>query len=111
MPALQWLRYNSCARTGGGNVASRAWDFNFGCGGNRLGAGTNETFREMGRVDGGGVSRSDRQGAGYVPAAVRDPGKARTAFAAGDGPVAGALCYRACCAAGVRADFSGILFW
>src|SRR6266403_4094767 len=96
------LSYNLAATISsalGGRDASLG-DRNFDCGScfGVLRAGADETAGEMGRVDGGGVSTGDRQGARDLPAAVRDSGKAWAALAAWDRPAKRALCGRARCA-------------
>src|SRR6267378_8618438 len=109
------VRYNLAATISsawGGGDASLG-DRNLDCGScfGVLRAGADETAGEMGRVDGGGVSTGDRQGARDLPAAVRDFGKAWAALAAGNRPVERALCDRARRAAGILGDFPGLLFW
>src|SRR5882724_7509266 len=90
------LRYNLAATIssvwGGGDASLGDWNFDCGSCLGVLRAGADETAGEMGRVDGGGVSTGDRQGAR-------------------DWPAERALCNRARRAAGILGDFPGLLFW
>src|ERR1700687_4444954 len=95
MPTLQFGRNGFVKRIGGWHDSLGNGNFDAGSCVGVLRTGTDETVREMGRVDGGGVSPGHWQGARDLPAAVWDIGEAWAALAAGNRPAECASCDRA----------------